>query len=292
MLTTWNYRPHKSLMESFDPRSRWIFSFAFLFCVTMFWDARFLAFFFVLAIFWYASARTKWSETKHGWFLVSILLLMMIVINTLLTGGGAGGVVPPGGHLVWPDGIHLPFGLVWHFGLTYERLWFAVCQIMRIGGISAVFLIFPFTMDPRLYGVTFRRLGLSDKLSYSMELAFRYVPTLGRDFNSTLDAQRARGYELERVQGGIIKQIIRVAPLIVPITMNSILTGEDVVNAMDLRCFGQRPRTWLSELKYRPRDYVLIIFTVIMFLTSLILTSVFHLGGFWVPPGLIALAGG
>ena len=258
----------------------------------MFWDARFLAFFFVIAVLWYASGRTQWQETKRGWTLVGILLFMMIFVNTLLTGGGAGGVVPPGGHLVWPSGLHLLFGAVWHFGLTYERLWFAFCQVLRIGGISAIFLIFPYTMDPRFYGVTFRQLGLSDKLAYSMELAFRYVPTLGRDFNTTLDAQRARGYEIERVQGGIIKQIVRIAPLIVPVTMNSILTGEDVVNAMDLRCFGQRPRTWLYELKYRGRDYALITFGVLMLIASLVLTSYYHIGGFWVPSWWLTLAGG
>jgi energy-coupling factor transport system permease protein len=292
MLTTWRYRPRNSLMERFDPRARWIFSFAFLFSATMFWDARFLTFFFVLAFVWYFSARTRWQETKRGWTLVLFLLSMMIVVNTLITGGGAGGVVPPGGKLVWPEGLQLPFGIVWHFGLTYERLWFALCQLLRILGISAVFLVIPYTMDPRVYGVTFRRLGLGDKLAYSMELAFRYVPTLGRDFNTTFDAQRARGYELERMDGGLIKQIMRVAPLIIPVTMNSILTGEDVTNAMDLRCFGQRPRTWLYELKYQPRDIALIAFSAAILIASLLLTVYpFHFGKFWAPEFLYALGG-
>ncbi len=85
---------------------------------------------------------------------------MMIVVNTIITGGGAGGVVPPGGHQVWPQGGVVPL-LDWHFhfGLTWERLWFAICQVLRIGGISAIFLIIPYTMDPRVYGVTFRGLG-------------------------------------------------------------------------------------------------------------------------------------
>ncbi len=62
------------------------------------------------------------------------------------------------------------------------------------------------------------------------------------------------GYEVES-SGGIFKQLLRTAPLIVPVTMNSILTGEDVANAMDLRCFGQGPRTWLTKLRYHWRDY-------------------------------------
>jgi len=292
MLVTWSYRYRKSLMEKFDPRARWIFSLAFLFATTIFWDARFLIFFFIIALTWYFSARTRWKETRRGWYLVSFLLFTMIVINTIITGGGAGGVVPPGGHQVWSNGIIFPLtGWHIHFGLTWERLWFAICQVLRIGGISAVFLIIPYSMDPRLYGVTFRGLGLPDRFAYSMELAFRYVPTLARDFGITFDAQRARGYEIERVKGGLIQQVARIAPLIVPVTMNSILTGEDVTNAMDLRCFGQKPRTWLYELKFKWQDYVLIAFSIILLGGGIVVALGFHLGGFWVPDFWLKLAG-
>jgi energy-coupling factor transport system permease protein len=279
-------------MESFDPRARWIFSLLFLFTATLFWDARFLAVLFVLAFLWYFSANVPWRETRRAWSFVGFLLLIMIVVNTILTGGGAGGVVPEGGHLVWPNGIPIPFtDWVFHFGLTYERLWFALCQILRILGISAVFVIIPFSMDPRLYGVTFRKLGFPDKFAYSMELAFRYVPTVARDFGVTVDAQRARGYEVES-SGGIFKQLLRTAPLIVPVTMNSILTGEDVANAMDLRCFGQGPRTWLTKLQYHWRDYALIAFSILMWVTALVIVYWFDVGGFWVPQWWLNLAGG
>jgi energy-coupling factor transport system permease protein len=293
MLVTWRYRIRNGLMEKFDPRARWIFSLAFLFAVTMFWDARFLIFFFIIAFVWYFSSRAKWKETRRGWYLVSFILFMMIGINTIITGGGAGGVVPPGGHLVWPQGGAFPLtGWHFHFGLTWERLWFAICQILRIAGISAIFLIIPYTMDPRIYGITFRGLGLPDRFAYSMELAFRYVPTLARDFGTTLDAQRARGYEIERVKGGIFKQIIRIAPLIVPVTMNSILTGEDVANAMDLRCFGTRPRTWLYKLTYHWQDYALIAFGIGLLIGGGVANYAFHVGGFWVPDFWLRLAGG
>ena len=146
-------------------------------------------------------------------------------------------------------------------------------------------------MDPRLYGVTFKGLGLPDKVAYTMELAFRYVPTLARDFNLTMDAQKARGYELERMGGSLLQQIVRIAPLLVPVTMNSIITGEDVTNAMDLRCFGTHKRTWLVKLTYRKWDIALNVFSVLLIVTSLILTSVMGLGGFTVPSWFLTLVG-
>ena len=292
MLITWGYRVRNSIMERIDSRARWIFSLVFLFAITMFWDARFLAFFFILGFTWYSLAKVKWAEARRAWLMVSMILFTMIVINTIITGGGAGGIVPEGGTLVWPEGFTMPItGWTLYFGLTYERLWFAVCQLLRILPISAVFIVIPFSMDPRLYGVTFKGLGLPDKVAYTMELAFRYVPTLARDFNLTMDAQKARGYELERMGGSLLQQIVRVAPLLVPVTMNSIITGEDVTNAMDLRCFGTHKRTWLVKLTYRKRDIALIVFSVLLIVTSLILTSVMGMGGFTVPSWFLTLVG-
>ncbi|OGO62879.1 MAG: hypothetical protein A2030_12015 [Chloroflexi bacterium RBG_19FT_COMBO_50_10] len=288
MLVTWAYHFRDSLMEKIDPRARWIFSLLFLFTISMYWDLRFLLFFFVIAWLWYFLARVSFKETRRAWILVSILLFSMIVVNTILSGGGAAGVVKGQGHPIFSLQFTIPL-VSWNvnFNLTMERAWFALCQLIRVWAISAMFIVIPFSMDPRLYGVTFRRLGLSDRFAFSMDLAFRYVPTLARDFAVTLDAQKARGYEIERVEGGLITQVRRIAPLIIPITIGSILGGEDMVNAMDLRCFGLRPRTWIQETIFHGYDYAIIAFGIVLLLSTLFLHNVIHIGGFWVPAGIL-----
>lgn len=288
MLVAWRYRFRNSLMEKIDPRARWIFSLLFLFTVTMYWDIRFLVFFLVVATVWYSLARVPLYEARRAWIFVSILLLVMVVVNTIMTGGGAAGVVKGIGHPVYQ--VHFTVPLThWkiNFVLTVERLWFGLCQIVRVLSISAIFLIIPYSMDPRLYGFTFHGLGLPDRFAFSMDLAFRYIPTLGRDFAVTIDAQKARGYELERVEGGLITQAKRIAPLIVPITMSAILGGEDMANAMDLRCFGLKKRTWVQMTTYHWYDFVLIAFGILLLVGSLVILNIFHLGGFWVPPWII-----
>lgn len=285
MLVAWNYRYRNSLIDRIDPRARLIFSFAVLIAATSTWNPLLLAIIFVISILWYAAAKLSWKDTKRGWMMISILLFTMIVVNTIITGGGAGGVVPEGGQLVWPDGFNL-FGRHMTFGLTVERLWFAVTQLMRILSISLVFIIIPYTMDSRAYGVTFRKLGLPDRLAYTMELSFRFIPTLARNFQVTLDAQRARGFELDSVKGGIFNKIKRIAPLIIPVTMNAIVSSEDIANAMDLRGFGQQKRTWLYELKYHWWDYAVIAFAVIMLGGVLFLAfgrgmRLFHVPQWW-----------
>lgn len=288
MLVSPSYRPRGSFVEQFDPRARWIFSLMMLFSIVQFWDIRFLLFFFLLAVVQYILSRLTWKETRRAWILITIIVFSMVLVNTLITSSGTIGSVMQGGNPLLRFEIHFPLtGWVLPFVLTVERLWFGLGQVVRIFSIALFFMVMPFTMDPRLYGVTFRGIGMPDRLAFTMDLAFRFIPTLTRDFNITLDAQRARGYEIERAKGGLAAQIRRVAPLIIPVTMSSILTGEDVANAMDLRCFGLRPRTWIETLRYHWRDYALIGFSILILVGSLVVRNVFHTGDFWVPAWIL-----
>jgi energy-coupling factor transport system permease protein len=284
MLVSFGYRVRNSIIEKIDPRTRWIVSFLLMFTITAFWDLRFLAFFFVLGITQFILAKLTWRETKRAWLFILFLMTMMIVVNTIFTSAGTIKEVMEGTHIVLAFDTRLPW-VGWRiaFTLTSERLWFALSQVFRILAISSLFIIIPFTMNPRHYGITFKGMHLPDRLAFSMDLAFRFVPTLGRDFQVTLDAQKARGYEVEKAEGGLIARVRKVAPLIVPITMNAILSGEDITNAMDLRCFGIMPRTWVETLQFHWYDWVLIGLGVLMLAGALVLTNVYDIGGFWMP---------
>jgi len=287
VIVSFNYRNRSSLLERIDPRARWFFSILVLFAITLFWDIRFLLFFLLLTLGQYALARLTWRETRRAWMFVIFLMSMMVIVNTLFTSSGTIGEVMRGTHTVAQFKITFPIvGWVYHFNLTVERLWFALTQVVRIMSISALFIVIPFTMNPRQYGATFRGMGIPDRLAYSLDLAFRFVPTLGRDFQITLDAQRARGYEVEKVEGGLFAQIRKMAPLVVPVTMNAILSGEDYANAMDLRCFGLHKRTWIEQLQYHFYDYAVIGLGILLLGGSIAL-SLLGYGDFWVPTALI-----
>jgi energy-coupling factor transport system permease protein len=142
-----------------------------------------------------------------------------------------------------------------------------------------------------LYGITFKGLGLSDKIAYAMDLTMRFIPTFSRDFQLTMDAQRARGYELDKIQGGLIEQVRKIGPIFVPVTIHAIIASEDIIDAMDLRAFGVGPRTWLDELKRDFKDRLLIWSGLAVMLISLTV-GFFGYGQFWVPEAVIRWAGG
>ena len=224
-------------------------------------------------------------------FLFIIGFITFFALLTFLTGRG-GEEVYKQEHLIRQ--FTAPFSL---FGwtptlkITVERAFFAVSQFVRVVSIAIMTILIPYSLDPALYGITFKGLGLPDKLAYAMDLTMRFVPTFGRDFQLTMDAQRARGYELEKIKGGLIEQVRKLGPIFVPVTIHVIISSEDIIDAMDLRAFGVGPRTWLQVLQRNLRDHILIWVGVVMVALSFSL-AFFGLGKFWVPEALIRLVGG
>jgi len=284
MLITWKYRERDTIIQRLDPRARLIFMLCMLCSIIQFWDLRYLLFFLGLSAVQYFLAKLTWRETRRAWLFIGLLIIFMTVL-TFLTGRSGAGTAYFEEHLITRLGpLSLPL-VGWQIKLdvTVEKTVFAFSQFTRMLAITSLALVIPYTIDPSLYGVTFRGLGLPDKYAYAMDLAFRFIPTLGRDFSITLDAQRARGYEVEKVKGGIIAQIRRLAPLLIPVTIGAIVGAEDTIDAMDLRAFGVKKRTWLRRLHYKRGDWALIGTSIAIFVLSTIANAL-GLGRFWIPP--------
>ncbi|HEU5014392.1 MAG TPA: energy-coupling factor transporter transmembrane component T [Roseiflexaceae bacterium] len=282
MLATWNYKERDTIVQRLDPRARLIFVFCATIATVLLWDFRLVLIPAALALAQLLLARLTWRELRRFVIFVGIFSVLLTLL-TLLTGRGGAGVYTTE-HMIWQGRV---LGLA--VTLSAERLAFAATQLLRLFTMAALAVVLPFTIHPAWYGVTFRRLGLPDNLAFALELAVRFVPSLSRDFVTTLDAQRARGYELERA-GGILKAIRNIAPLIVPVTIGSILKGEDVIDAMNLHAFGTGPRTWSQELRYRPADWALIVLGVGL-LAGVIVLRFQGYGGLWVPEWLLAMSG-
>lgn len=291
MLVAWRYRKRdRSFIQSFDPRAWMMFYGCFLFSTLAFWDVRYLLFFAVIALFVLLTSGVTWNEIRRA-VLFIIGFVLIFAFFTFLTGRG-GTEVYEQEHLIRRlEASFTIFGWRPALDITVERAFFGVSQFVRVFSIAIMTILIPYSLNPALYGVTFRGLGLPDKIAYAMDLTMRFIPTFARDFQLTMDAQRARGYELEKIGGGLFQQVRKLGPLMVPVTIHAIIGSEDIIDAMDLRAFGIGPRTWLQQLIYRFKDRVLIGVGLAILLFSLALSTL-GLGQFWVPPQLIALAGG
>lgn len=288
MLVTWKYRPRNTFIQSLDPRTRLIF----LACVTLaltvpeIWDYRIIFPLFIISLTLMLMSRIEWKDIRRPILFIFILVFFIVGLNGMLSGrGGPSSALDPNSPVIFTVPIMVP-GTYWGWAVpvTISKLWFSISQITRMLCMALLAIPIPYTMDPNIYGTAFKRMGASDKVSFTMDLAFRFLPTFVRDFNITLDAQRARGYEIEKLKGGIPEKIRRLAPFIIPVVMQSTVTGEEVIDAMDLRAFGTAPRTWLkSNLRYAFRDYFIIAIGIIILVGCCVLKWGFDFGGFFIP---------
>lgn len=285
MLVAWRYVQRNSLLQSFDPRAWVIFFSCFLAGTVIFWDFRYLLFFFAIALIFVFTSRIPWKDMSRAWLFIIGFILFFSVL-TFLTGRG-GVELYHGEHTLAKlvASFHI-FGWTPTLNITAEKTMYALSMLIRVFSIASMTILIPYSFNPAHYGIIFRGLGLPDKVAYGMDLTMRFIPTFGRDFSLTMDAQKARGYEIEKLSGGLFAQVKKLAPLIVPVTIHAIAGSEDIIDAMDLRAFGVGPRTWLEKLTYRKRDYVLIVIGVIILLASMAL-SLLGYGKFWIPAFLL-----
>ena len=287
MLATWKYRPRDTFIQRLDPRTSLIYMFSVIFGLTIpeIWDYRIILPLFALSLTLYFLARIEWKDVRRAWIFILVLVVFIVGLNAILSGrGGPSSVV----QVESPTLFTIPLINV---SITINKVWFALVQMNRMLTMAVLAIPIPYTMDPNIYGVAFRRMGASDKFSFAMDLAFRFLPTFARDFATTVDAQRARGYEMEALKGGLIAKLRRLAPFIVPVTMQATVTGEDVVDAMDLRAFDTHKRTWIKELHFAPRDYFMLSLGAAIFVGCCVLKWVFGVGEFFVPDFFFRLLG-
>lgn len=277
MLIAWKYKERGTAYQRLNPRVRLVVILALTFAIIQVWDLRVLLGFLAFSVLQYAVSRLTFGETRVTWTFMGIFVTF-IVLLTFLTGRGGLNVFSDT-TLLWQGRLG-PLPVV----ISSERIAFGLAQAVRLISMALLVVVFPYTIHPARYGVVFKGLGMSDKLAVATDLAFRFVPSLGNDFSTTMDAQKARGYELERA-GGVVKALRNMAPLLVPVTIGAIMRGEELVDAMDLRAFGTGPRSWSVVLQMRPIDWALLVagVSVLVAITLLnFLTPTF--GALWVPP--------
>ncbi|MBE3559449.1 MAG: energy-coupling factor transporter transmembrane protein EcfT [Ktedonobacteraceae bacterium] len=281
MLINFPYIQRDTPVHRLDPRAKFILLFAYSIAAAQTSNFWIILAGLVGAVFYYSQAHLKWRETRKVWYLIIAVNVLIILMNYFFSGGQVvQGVDLPRQHVF----SYLPFigfqrqppyiGPI-SLPISVEIILFMITQSMRNFSIAFLAVAIPYTTNPGHIGIAFKGMGLPDRFSYAIDLAIRFLPTIGRDFSVTLDAQRARGYEIDKLRGGVFGKIARLAPLVVPVVIGSIVGAEDIINAMELRCFGLGKRSWLTELHARRVDRAIIIFS----LAFLIIITLWNIAG-------------
>lgn len=150
--------------------------------------------------------------------------------------------------------------------LTTEILELSLAMTLRFISLITTFSIFFLTTSPDKLSLALEKARVPYELNFAFITAIRFVPVLAEEAQTIMDAQKARGLELER--GNFIQRIRNYLPILLPLIINSIRRSLELAEAMESRAFGAvKDRTNLYELGMRRNDYYILLLS----LTTLLL---------------------
>ena len=83
-----------------------------------------------------------------------------------------------------------------------------------------------------------------------MTIALRFIPTLIEEAEKIMNAQKARGADLE--SGGIFERIKALIPILIPLLISSVRRAYELAEAMECRCYnGGEGKTRMKQMRLR-----------------------------------------
>ena len=249
------------------------------------WDLRIVLLLLLIAVGYYRTASIPWRDIRRNWRVAFVFIGTLVLVNAILGGGQTSEVSLDEAHVLF----YLP---LLGTPMSAESITLAITLFFRYLAMATIGFPVAFAIAPNDFGVAFHRLGVPEKFAFGIDLTFRFLPSLAADLQTTVDAQRIRGFDWAGGKAGFLSRVRRSTPVVVPTMVNAIAGAEDTIDAMDLRGFGTGKRSWLRELAYDRRDWLVIGFFGLLLIAATI-------GGFagvtshlWTPQFLIDLAGG
>lgn len=91
-------------------------------------------------------------------------------------------------------------------------------------------------------------------LAMMMTIALRFIPTLIEETQKIMNAQKARGADLEN--GKLIERIKALIPILIPLLISSVRRAYELAEAMECRCYnGGEGRQRMKQLRYQAKDF-------------------------------------
>jgi len=248
------FRKVSSVIHTLDPRVKFFFVCILFVMAIMFIQLLALAvlFFIPLPFVFMARVNRQWLRSLRG---AALLAVFIFATNFVI------GYFYPSSSIPNVDGaIDTPME---YFAL-FER---AAAMTLRFVVLIASFSVFFLTTSPDHLGLALQQSHVPYEFCFAFTTAVRFVPVLADEAQTIMDAQKARGLELE--SGNLIKRIRNYIPILIPLIVNAIRRSLELAEAMESRAWGASDkRTNLYKLNLKRADIILIIITVLMLILA------------------------
>jgi len=230
------FRKIYSPIHNLDPRIKFIYVCSIFAVAIMYSEILPLIALFLMQIPFVllAGVRREWLRSMRGAaFLATLIFLTNFVVAVI----GAGYVI------------------------TGKKLENALAMTLRFIVLVESFSVFFLTTSPDHLGLALEQTRVPYEIVFAFTTAVRFVPVLAEEAQTIMDAQKARGLELER--GNFLKRIRNYIPILIPLIVSAIRRSLELAEAMESRAWGAtKKRTNLYTLKMHKGDIALIAITI------------------------------
>lgn len=153
------------------------------------------------------------------------------------------------------------------YQFTVPLLEYSIAMTLRFVVLVESFSVFFLTTSPDNLGLALEQSHIPYEFCFAFTTAVRFVPVLATEAQTIMDAQKARGLELER--GNFLKRIKNYIPILIPLIVNAIRRSLELAEAMESRAWGAtQKRTNLYTLRIKRSDYFLTIISACIFASA------------------------
>ena len=153
----------------------------------------------------------------------------------------------------------------WKITITVDGVYKAVFMSVRIALLIIISSTLTYTTTPNDLTDAIERLckplkfiGLGTvvhMLTMMMTIALRFIPTLIEETQKIMNAQKARGADIE--SGGILSRVKALVPILIPLIILSVRRAYDLAEAMECRCYnGGIGKQRMKQLHLRFSDFI------------------------------------
>ncbi len=230
------FRRVYSPIHNLDPRIKFVYICAMFTVAVIFSEILPLIALFLIQIplVLIAGVRRDWIRSMRG---AAFLATIIFLTNFIFAFIGAGYVV------------------------RAKNLESAAAMTLRFIVLVESFSVFFLTTSPDHLGLALEQTRVPYELVFAFTTAVRFVPVLAEEAQTIMDAQKARGLELER--GNFLKRIRNYIPILIPLIVSAIRRSLELAEAMESRAWGaSKKRTNLYVLKMHKGDVALAVITI------------------------------
>ena len=258
-ITIGQHFPGNSLVHRFDPRLKLVLTVAYI--VLLFAASNPLG--LTLSIL-FLGVMYKMAKIPVKMIGKSLKPILPIVLFTAVL------------NLFFVSGEGDPLVHFWFLSIYAEGVRYAVLMAVRVMALIAGTSLLTYTTSPIVLTDAIEQLLKPlgklhfpvHELAMMMSIALRFIPTLIEETDKIMNAQKARGAQLDT--GKMTDRVKALVPVLIPLFISAFRRADELAMAMECRCYrGGDGRTRLKVLRCTRQDYIDLAVCIVCFMVIL-----------------------